>query len=416
MRDQVGGTDHTGQRRYVRAGERCPQHVNNARMPAEWFFEYMAECRGVVLAEFEELVRRRRGKQRRALYELVLDYPMRSAKALRPSLCIATCRALGGSLAAVAGSAMTLELYHNAFLIHDDVEDGSDKRRDELTLHRAQGLSIAVNVGDAMLALALEPLLDNMRLIGVGKALLILQLIAQMARESAEGQATELEWCRKGDFRATDADYLRMVHQKTTYYSFIAPVAIGALVAGAPSVKIHALRLFATALGTAFQIRDDILNLAADRANYGKDLGGDLWEGKHTLILLHALRSCSEVERAEALRVLRKPRARAGAEPLDCAALFGQLESEGVITASARARLEAGMSAGLASQVKSHSDVQFLRSLIDRYRSLDYAYGRADMRAARAQRTLQRMDGWLSPGIHRDFLHELTRFVVERDH
>src|SRR6185503_211786 len=126
------------------------------------------------------------------LYDLVMDYPLRPAKALRPSLCIATCRALGGMLEAVLPSAAVLELYHNAFLIHDDIEDDSVKRRGGDTLHLAYGVPIAINVGDTMLAMALDPLLDNMRLVGMGKALRVLRTVSRMARESAEGQAIEL--------------------------------------------------------------------------------------------------------------------------------------------------------------------------------------------------------------------------------
>src|SRR5689334_17738045 len=109
------------------------------------------------------------------LYELMLDYPQREAKGLRPALCIATCRALGGTLEAALRSAAALELYHNAFLIHDDIEDESLLRRGRPTLHQEHGVPIAINVGDAMLALSLQPLLDNMGSIGLGPSLRILQ-------------------------------------------------------------------------------------------------------------------------------------------------------------------------------------------------------------------------------------------------
>ena len=85
------------------------------------------------------------------LFNLMLDYPLRDAKALRPALCIATCRALGGQLEEVLPSAAVLEFFHNAFLIHDDIEDQSELRRGAPTLHYAHGVPIAVNVGDAML-------------------------------------------------------------------------------------------------------------------------------------------------------------------------------------------------------------------------------------------------------------------------
>src|SRR5438876_862432 len=143
--------------------------------PSE-FEGYLAECRNLTLAAIREIVPRD-ARSRSSLYDLILDYPLRQAKALRPALCIATCCALGGRLECVLRSAAVLELYHNAFLIHDDVEDGSEQRREAPTLHCKHGIPIAVNVGDAMLALTLQPLLDNMATVGLGKALRILQVM-----------------------------------------------------------------------------------------------------------------------------------------------------------------------------------------------------------------------------------------------
>ena len=71
-------------------------------------------------------------------------------KGLRPALCIATCRAFGGSIEQALPSAVTIELLHNAFLVHDDIEDGSLYRRNRATLYIEEGVPIAVNVGDAM--------------------------------------------------------------------------------------------------------------------------------------------------------------------------------------------------------------------------------------------------------------------------
>ena len=113
-------------------------------MNAADFDAYLGSCRDLVLQEIRSLVppTRRPGD---VLPELVLDYPMRAAKGLRPALCIATCRAYGGSLQGVLRSAAALELYHNAFLIHDDVEDGSETRRGHDTLHAVHGMPIAIN-------------------------------------------------------------------------------------------------------------------------------------------------------------------------------------------------------------------------------------------------------------------------------
>src|SRR5215212_4413053 len=103
---------------------------------------------------------------RRYLYDLLLSYPQRSAKGLRPALCIATCAAFGGTLESILRSAVAIEILHNAFLIHDDVEDGSEYRRGKLTLAAEHGHSIAVNIGNAMSVLSIRPLMDNLTELG----------------------------------------------------------------------------------------------------------------------------------------------------------------------------------------------------------------------------------------------------------
>src|SRR5580700_4160348 len=96
------------------------------------------------------------------LWDLVPSYPKRGGKGFRPALCLATCRAFGGSTRSALLSAVALELFHNAFLVHDDVEDGSEYRRGLPTLHSEHGVGIAVNVGDAMNVLSLRPLMENL--------------------------------------------------------------------------------------------------------------------------------------------------------------------------------------------------------------------------------------------------------------
>ncbi|WP_437724900.1 polyprenyl synthetase family protein [Sorangium sp. So ce861] len=348
--------------------------------PAELHL-YLDECRELVTAEIRRIIPAdpRRGA---ALYDLMLDYPLREAKGLRPALCIAACRALGGKLEAVLRSAAVLELYHNAFLIHDDIEDESLLRRGGPTLHRAYGVPVAVNVGDAMLALSLQPLLDNIETLGLGPALRILQAVARMTRESVEGQALELDWVRRAAWDLADEDYVTMVEQKTCWYSFITPVAIGAIAARLDPGRIEALSSFARRLGVAFQIQDDILNLAGDVGEYGKEIGGDLWEGKRTLILLHALRHAAAEDRAEALRILALPRH--------------------------------GSAAEAGARVKTPDEVRFLRALIDRTGSIDHARAVAGAWAGEAQRAFDGCAAWLLPGVHRDLLQSLIQYVLER--
>lgn len=377
---------------------------------------YLDAARDAVLDEIRAIVPRAIPHAGR-LYELMLEYPLRYAKALRPALCIATCRALGGRLQAVLRSAAVLELYHNAFLIHDDVEDDSELRRSEPTLHRAHGVPVAVNVGDGMLALALQPLLDNMRLIGMGKALRILQTVGEMARATAEGQSMELEWIREGRWDQTDRSYVRMVYKKSAWYSFLTPVTLAALSADAEPSQLGALRRFAILLGVAFQIQDDVLNLKGDTKDYGKEIAGDLWEGKHTLILLRTLRRATTGERERAERILRRPRPNAPASGSSLQATLDQLVAEGELSSRGRDRVwrEAGAGEPGSGPPKSAADVAWLQSLVDRYDGIEYACAFARARARRARRVLAECGRWLRPSVHTRFLQSLVGFVVERE-
>src|SRR3954469_9985122 len=137
-----------------------------------------------------------RVEPRRYLYDLVADYPRRGGRAFRPSLCIATARAFGTPVELALRTAVSIEMIHNAMLIHDDVEDESEQRRGKPTMHAAEGVAIAVNVGDFLSLLAMRPLLDNRAILGPEMSLRILEETERMARESAEGQAFELGWRR----------------------------------------------------------------------------------------------------------------------------------------------------------------------------------------------------------------------------
>lgn len=344
--------------------------------------EYLDHSRQLVLDEIKAMIPADR-RDTGGLYTLMLEYPLRAGKSLRPALSIAICRAAGGSLAAVLPTAAVLELYHNAFLIHDDIEDQSYLRRAETTLNRLYGVPTAINVGDGMLALTMQPLLDNIGRIGMGRTLKVLRTVARMARESAEGQMLELKWISDGVWDHVDADYVRLVHKKTGWYSFVAPALVGAVIAGLGDDDSARIGRRFIPLGIAFQIQDDILNLVSAEGEYGKDLYGDLWEGKHTLILIHALRVASAVDRDAALEILRKPHP---ADPFR----------------------------GPAAPAKTQGDVAFLRDLIERCGSIAYAREAAVRYARRFRQQIGTMLAALPRSYHRDFLADLADFTVSR--
>jgi geranylgeranyl diphosphate synthase type II len=274
----------------------------------------LGEARQAVMGELQRIFAERRRTGYGPLYDMLEDYPFREGKGLRPAICLAACRAAGGRTEQALLSATALELFHNAFLVHDDVEDGSEFRRGKPTMLQMKGVPVSINVGDATNVLAIEPLLGNTRRIGVRKALLVFREVERMARESTEGQAIELGWIADGRFDLVDQDYIRMAYKKTCWYTVIAPLRIGVICGSQPGplapleedlAKLVELGFLA---GIAFQVHDDLLNLEGDVGLYGKESGGDLWEGKRTIMLLHFLRTSAASDRKRALRLLALPR------------------------------------------------------------------------------------------------------------
>jgi geranylgeranyl diphosphate synthase type II len=347
-----------------------------------------------------------------SLQELILDYPLRGGKALRPALAIAICLGLGGHLDAILPTAATLELYHNAFLIHDDIEDESWWRRGKPTLHIDHGIPIAVNVGDAMLTLSLQPLLDNVERVGLGPALRILRAIAHMTQQTVEGQAIELEWVRANTWQLDDAHYLQMVELKTSWYSFITPLQVGAIAAGVGQERLALLESLGRHLGAAFQITDDLLNLRADPEAYGKEIGGDLWEGKRTLMLLHALRSAEPSDRSRAIHILAKRRPSAVGE-LGLVAMLDRLTARGDLSHAGRAEIVARLQGHRPSETKDINDIRWLHELMHHVGSLKHAREIAAHHAQTAAAVLSSLD-WLPPSRHRDALVALVDFVHRR--
>jgi geranylgeranyl diphosphate synthase type II len=236
---------------------------------------------------------------RKHLYELAADYPLRGGHGLRPSICIANAKAFGASEALAVLSAVSIELLHNALLVHDDIEDGSLLRRGQPTLHELHGIPIALNVGDTMLLMSQQPLIDNLKMLTPSASRLIIQDRHQTAWETAEGQAMELGWRRDNTFNITEQDYLVMVTKKTSWLTMIHPLRVGAIIGTSGRVDLKSFFRLGYFLGAAFQIRDDLLNLIGELESYGKEIDGDIMEGKRTLMLLHVFNSVSERERKE---------------------------------------------------------------------------------------------------------------------
>lgn len=329
---------------------------------------YKAEVSGALARYLPER------EPRDQLYDLVRDYPGRGGKGLRPALCMAACGAVGGSPADAARSAAAVEMFHNGFLIHDDIEDGSLLRRGLPTLHAAHGIPLALNAGDAMFVLSMRPLMENLSELGPGMAWLIFGEIEHMVRESVEGQAIELGWVRDNPERLEDEDYFRMCLKKTCWYTTMHPLRIGALIGAGGGVAPESLNNFGYFLGLAFQIQDDLLNLVGELHKYGKEIGGDVLEGKRTLALNHLQRSLPEGQRRALTHFLSKPR-----------------------------------------EERDQAEMLLILAEMQRLGSIDHARQVARFLAGAALAEFAKIFGESPACPHRSFLRDLIHFMIERD-
>lgn len=202
-----------------------------------------------------------------------------SGKMLRPLISLLVAKALGEPNDDSLHYAAASELLHNATLMHDDVADESSERRGAPTVSAMLGPSAAVLVGDFWLAKAVETVFVTERFSRVVK------FFSDTLSDLAEGEMYQLEKASSAD--TTEEDYFRIIQCKTASL-FVAAAVSGACSVDAPEELQEAARAYATALGTAFQIKDDILDYAGT-GELGKPVGMDLKEQKITLPLIGAL-------------------------------------------------------------------------------------------------------------------------------
>ncbi|NAZ37645.1 polyprenyl synthetase family protein [Rubellimicrobium sp. CFH 75288] len=214
-------------------------------------------------------------------------------KRLRPMLVLAAAGLLGGGGEAARRLAAVVEFIHTATLLHDDVVDASTQRRGRPTANLLWDNQSSVLVGDYLFARAFELMVE------VG-SLPVLGILARASATIAEGEVLQLSSAR--DLSTTEDTYLRIVRGKTAAL-FAAATETGALVAGADAAAAERMRRYGDALGIAFQIADDLLDIEGD-AGIGKNRGDDLREGKLTLPVIRAIAAADEGERAFWRRVL----------------------------------------------------------------------------------------------------------------
>jgi geranylgeranyl diphosphate synthase, type II len=257
-----------------------------------------------------------------ALLDVALEAPVRYAlgtrgKRLRPILCVAAYRATRGGGAvpdAVYRLACALEVVHTYSLVHDDLPcmDDDDLRRGRPTVHRVHGVALATVAGAALLPLAVRVLLSAAAELDVEtdvRRRLVAELCgAAGARGMVGGQLMDLE----GEARPVDARGLEAIHRRKTGALLAASLRIGALAARADAAAVEALTRYGEAVGLAFQIADDVLDVTAATETLGKTAGKDAQTHKATYPSLHGV---------EGARALAREREREAVDALAAAGL-----------------------------------------------------------------------------------------------
>ncbi|MBK7280824.1 polyprenyl synthetase family protein [Candidatus Aalborgicola defluviihabitans] len=209
-------------------------------------------------------------------------------KRLRPALLLLCCGALGYTGDQRFNMAAVVEFIHTATLLHDDVVDDSALRRGSATANARFGNPASVLVGDFLYSRAFQMMVDtqNMR---------IMEVLANATNIIAEGEVMQLMNMHNAGL--DEAGYLQVIRSKTAKL-FEASAQVGAILSGATAAQELACAEYGQALGTAFQVIDDVLDYTGDAAVMGKNLGDDLREGKATLPLIAAMQRGTTAEKA----------------------------------------------------------------------------------------------------------------------
>ncbi len=259
-----------------------------------------------------------------------------SGKRLRPALALLVGGATGNIGPNHLELAVVLELIHAATLVHDDIIDGAEKRRGQPTANAKWGNTISVLLGDCLFAHALK-LSTNFSNAEISRR------IASAASDVCSGEIIQTQ--RRFDLKLGIGDYYKIIEMKTAAL-FAAGAELGAFINEVSPEIIAGMKAFGLKFGTAYQIYDDILDIAGDENNAGKTLGSDLRKGKLTLPILHILNASNEAERQKLSAAILRG-SRGDMEELTSAALV-QGGMAAAITAGRRLLGEArGIAEGL---------------------------------------------------------------------
>lgn len=308
-------------------------------------------------------------------HRIVSEYPSRQGKYLRPALVLLTAQSMGFYVNKAIKTAAAMQVSEDWILNHDDVEDDSLFRRGLPALHRQYSKELAINAGDGLHILMWKILSDNRPLIGDDLTFAIIDEFYTMLNRTVLGQTVEIKWFQDNRTDLSLQDVLFILESKTGYYTIAGPMRLGAILAGATPSQLDSIYRFGVKLGSAFQIRDDLLDLTSTFSGQKDQVGNDIYEGKRTVILVHLLKNASSHNQNKIKEILAKTR-----------------------------------------NQKTPTDVAYIIDQMRQVGSLEYATSLAAKFASECQEIFQKDLGFLSQQPYRDQLYAGIQFIVNRDH
>lgn len=239
--------------------------------------------------------------QPRSLYEPIRYFLGIGGKRLRPILVILSARAVKGSVEQAVDAAVAIELLHNFTLVHDDIMDNDHLRRGHSTVHTKWDESVAILAGDGLIGLAYRQLMK----LPAEYLIPVCRLFTEGVIEVCEGQAFDKEFETQEGVSLDD--YFRMIGKKTGRLITMA-TQIGAILGGGSEEEIAILSEYGSIIGIAFQIQDDLLDIAASEEVIGKTFGSDVRAGKKTYLMVNASQLASKNQRERVLEILTAPK------------------------------------------------------------------------------------------------------------
>ncbi|NQV51742.1 MAG: polyprenyl synthetase family protein [Flavobacteriales bacterium] len=211
-------------------------------------------------------------------------------KRIRPMLTLLGCQLMGGDRKRAIPQALAVEIFHNFTLVHDDIMDSADVRRGLPTVHKKWDKNIAILSGDGMLVVAYQYLMQA----EAAKLSKLAEVFSITALEVCEGQQLDMDYAAQSSVSLEAYTY--MIRRKTAVLLGGA-MQLGAIIAGSTDKDLELIGRFAEDMGFAFQLRDDYLDSFGEQESFGKEIGGDIREGKRTWLTIKAYELASPAQR-----------------------------------------------------------------------------------------------------------------------